>query len=85
MQRQQGPLFSVLDRHKSHRRPRNCLADRFRIGRVVLVRLNVRLDELRRHQLYGMPLLHQFSGPKMCTAAGFHPDQARWPVGEERH
>src|SRR5262249_4603250 len=41
---------SRLDRHKAHRRAPNRLADRFRIGGIVLVALDVRLHVLRRHQ-----------------------------------
>ena len=43
-------LVSRLDRHKAHRRPRNRLADCFRIGSIVLVALDVRLHVFRRHQ-----------------------------------
>src|SRR5262249_31365960 len=43
-------LVSRLDRHKAHRRALNRLADRFRIGGIVLVALDVRLHVLRRHQ-----------------------------------
>src|SRR5262249_26368161 len=42
-------LVSRLDRHKAHRRALNRLADRFRIGGIVLVALDVRLHVLRRH------------------------------------
>ena len=40
-------LVSRLDRHKAHRRAPNSLADRFRIGGIVLVALDVRLHVLR--------------------------------------
>src|SRR5262249_17513003 len=43
-------LVSRLDRHKAHRRALNRLANRFRIGGIVLVALDVRLHVLRRHQ-----------------------------------
>src|SRR5262249_4328470 len=43
-------LVSRLDRHKAHRRAPNRLADRFGIGGIVLVALDVRLHVLRRHQ-----------------------------------
>jgi hypothetical protein len=42
-------LLRRLDRHKSHRRAPNSLANRFRIGGIVLVALDVRLHVLRRH------------------------------------
>ena len=45
-------LLGRLDRHKPHRRPAHRLAQRFRVGRVVLTALDVRLDQLRRDQLH---------------------------------
>ena len=43
MQHQYGLLFGVLHWHKPHRGPRYGLADRLRIGRIVLVALDVGL------------------------------------------
>jgi hypothetical protein len=59
-------------------------ADRFGICGVVLVRLDVRFDELRGHQLYGMPERFQLPRPVMRAAARFHADQAGWQGGEKR-
>jgi hypothetical protein len=39
-----------LDRHKSHRLALNRLANRFGVGGIVFIALNVRLHVLRRHQ-----------------------------------
>src|SRR6202008_4043349 len=50
VQQHSSLLVSRLDRHKAHRRALNRLADRFRIGGIVLVALDVRLHVLRRHQ-----------------------------------
>src|SRR5262249_24294502 len=43
-------LVSRLDRHKTHRRAPKSLANRFRIGGIVFVALDVRLHVLRWHQ-----------------------------------
>jgi hypothetical protein len=50
VQQHSSLLVSRLDRHKAHRRAPNRLADRFGIGGIVLVALDVRLHVLRRHQ-----------------------------------
>jgi len=47
MQAQKRLLLGVLHRYKAHVRSPHRLADRFRIGDIVLVGLHVRLDELR--------------------------------------
>ena len=39
VQQQGGLLLSRLDWHKAHRRPQNCLANRFRVGPSFLLRL----------------------------------------------
>lgn len=49
--RQHGLLLNALDRHELHFRSSNHFADRLGVGRIVLVRLHVRLDGLRRNQL----------------------------------
>ena len=54
-QHQHRLLFGVLYRHEPHRRPRYRLTDRFRIGGIVLVALDVGLHVGRRHQLHRMP------------------------------
>jgi hypothetical protein len=49
-------LLNILDRHESHMRSINRLADRLGIGCVVLVGLDVGLDELRRNQPHRVPV-----------------------------
>jgi hypothetical protein len=46
--------LNTLDRYKAHVRSPHRLADRFRIGRIILVRFDVWLDELRGHQSHRM-------------------------------
>ena len=47
--------------------------NRFGIRHVVLIRLDVRLHELRCHQLYGMSELLQLPRPVMRAATCLHP------------
>jgi hypothetical protein len=49
-----GLLIGALDRHEPHRRTLYRFADRLGIGHVVLLALDVRFDELRRHQPHGV-------------------------------
>lgn len=83
MQRQHGLLLDGLDRHEAHVGPRHGFADGFRIGCVVLVRLDVGFDKLGGHQLDPVPEPLPFAGPVVSAAAGFHADQTRWQVSEE--
>ena len=85
MQHENRLLVGALDRHKAHVRPRNGLANRLRIPRIVLVALHVRPYELRRHQLGRVPQFAQFARPKMRAAASFHPHQTRLQLGKEAH
>jgi hypothetical protein len=83
MQRQHRLLLDALDRHNAHVRSRDCLADCFGIRRVILVRLDVRLDKLRRNQSDRMTHSLQLARPKVRAAARLHPDHAGGEVGEE--
>ncbi len=65
--------------------PAHRFADGLGICGVTLVRLDVRLHELRGHQLYRVPERFQLPRPVMRAAARFHADQAWRQVGEERH
>jgi len=84
VQGQHRLLPGVLDRHEAHVGTPHGLANRLGVRRVVLVRLHVRLHELRGHQPDRVPQLAELLGPVMRAAAGFHADQARRQVGEER-
>jgi hypothetical protein len=70
-------LLETLGKHKSHVRPTNCLADRFRIRLIVLLALHVRLDVLRAHHANRVSKLLQFSSPVLCTSACLDSYQAR--------
>jgi hypothetical protein len=79
-------LVSPLDRHKAHRRTLNRLADRFRIGGIVLIALDVRLHILRRHQSHLVPKRAQLPRPVVRRRARLRqavcmrsPDQCHIP------
>jgi hypothetical protein len=55
MKQQCSLLLGALDWNKAHRRPLYSLANRFRIGGIVLFTLYVRLYKLWRHQPHIMP------------------------------
>src|SRR5712692_954563 len=83
MQGLQIQLVIRLDRHKTHRRPRDGLSDRLRIDVVALVRLYVRLHILRRDQPHLMTLLPQRPAKKMGASARFHTNQLNLHVRGE--
>jgi hypothetical protein len=71
-----------LDRDKTHVRPIHGFTNAFGVVGVVLLALDVRFDELRRHQPYRVTHLLEDTTPGVCAGARFHPDQARLPLGE---
>src|SRR5262249_31786549 len=83
VQHQHALLLAVLDRHKSHRWPRDGLADRRRIGRVVLAALHIGFDIGRRHEPCVMPQPPEFARPLMRRCARFHANAARRQIGKE--
>jgi hypothetical protein len=83
MQRLQIQPFLGLDGHKSHPRTLHRLGDRFRIQKVTLVGLHVRLYVLRRHQPYLMSLLAQSSSEKMRSTTRFHANQLHLQIRGE--
>src|SRR5262245_46235476 len=83
MLHQPALLRGRLHLHKSHRRPANRLADRLRIGRIVLVALDIGLHVLRWHQPNLMAEPRQLTGPVVRRGARFHANQAWRQPGEE--
>src|SRR5262245_42584300 len=77
-------LVSRLDRHKAHRRAPNRLADRFGIGGIVLVALDVRLHVLRRHQSYLVAKRAQLPRPVVRRRARLQANQTGRQSTEER-
>jgi hypothetical protein len=84
MQQCRRLLLCRLDRHKSHRRALNRLANRFRIGGIMLIALDVRLHVLRRHQPHLVPKRTQLARPVMGGRTRFQPDHTAWNAAEER-
>src|SRR6516162_7070993 len=77
-------LVSRLDRHKAHRRALNSLTNRFRIGGIVLVALDVRLHVLRRHQSHLVAKRAQLSPPVVRRRARLQANQTGRQSTEER-
>src|SRR5262245_27729938 len=84
VQQHSSLLVSRLDRHKAHRRAPNRLADRFGIGGIVLVALDVRLHVLRRHQPYLMAKRAQLPPPVVRCRACLQANQTGRQSTEER-
>jgi glucose 1-dehydrogenase len=55
MKHQAALLLDRLDRNEPHVRPRDRLAYRLRIGRVILLSFDIRLHVGRRYQAHGVP------------------------------
>jgi hypothetical protein len=68
---------------KPHRRPPHGFANRRRVGRVVLLPPNIRLDIGRRHHPCVMAKLDQLARPVMRRRAGFEPDKT-WGQRSEK-
>src|SRR5262249_273813 len=77
-------LVRRLDRHKTHRRAPNSLANRFRIGGIVLIALDVRLHVLRRHQPHLVSKRTQLARPVMARRTCFQPDHTARNATEQR-
>src|SRR5215470_6815408 len=83
VQHQHTLLLDVFDRHKSHRWPRDRLADRRCIGRVVLAALHIGFDIGRRHEPRVMPKLLELAGPLMRRCTRFHTNETRRQISKE--
>jgi hypothetical protein len=55
MKHQAALLLDRLDRNEPHVRSRDRLADRLRVGRIILLSLDIRLYVGRRYQTHGVP------------------------------
>jgi hypothetical protein len=84
VQHQNRLLLGAFRRRKPHRRTRHRLADRFRIRRVVLVRLDEGTHILWRDQPDLMAQRLYLTRPVVRRGAGFHADKTGWQSGEKR-
>jgi hypothetical protein len=82
VQRLQVELVGGLGRDELHGGALHRLGDRFRIAIVVLLTFRIGAHVLRRHQPGVVTKCLQAAAEMMRADAGFHPDQARWQVGE---
>src|SRR5216683_3681521 len=64
-------LLDVLGRHKAHGRTRHRFRDGLGIAAVVFMRLDVRLDAWRCHELHLVARRTEASRPVMRAATGF--------------
>jgi hypothetical protein len=76
-------LLNVLDRNKTHGRPRYRLANRFGIGGVSLTALDVGLPIDRRNDAHVVTTGANLPRPGMRSCTGFEPNQARRQAAEE--
>ena len=83
VQHQHALLLRALDRNEAHRRPGHCLADRFGVGRIILLPLDVRFHIVRWHEAHVVAKASDLTRPMMRAAAGFHADHAGWKTGKE--
>jgi hypothetical protein len=72
-----------LDRNKAHPRPAHRLADRLRIGLVVLVARDIGLDQLRRQHHHLVPKPREGAPPIMRRAARLDADPGRLQLRQE--
>ena len=82
--RQGALLLLALDRDKPHARSLHRFADRFGIGPVILLALDVGFDILRRHQPHRVAEPSKFPCPKVRPGTGLHPNHTRRKIDEER-
>ena len=68
-------LFGALHRNEAHGRPRDRLADRLRIGGIVLPAFDVGLHVGWRHELHFMTKPSQLPSPMMSRSTGLHPNE----------
>src|SRR5262245_44269148 len=78
-------LIRRLHFHEAHRRPGHSLANRFRIGRVVLLTLDIRLDVTRWHQSDIVAQPPQFSRPMMRRRTSLYSNQAGGELFKKWH
>jgi hypothetical protein len=65
-------LFGRLDPHETHRRASNRLADRLRVGGIVLVAFDISFHILCRHQTHLVAELRQLPRPIMSRGTRLH-------------
>src|SRR5215475_11794684 len=83
MKHQTTLLLERLDRHKPHVGPRDRFANRLRVGRVILLSLDIRLHVGRRYKAHDMSNRLKLARPVMRRCASFDANEARWELREK--
>ena len=83
MKRQTTLLLGGLGRHEPHVWSGDRLANRFRVGGIILLSLHIGLHVGRRHQAHGVAKGLKFARPMMRRGASFDTNQARRHLLEE--
>ena len=84
VQHQAALLLGGLGRYKPHVGPGDCLANRLRVSRIVLLPLDVGLHIGRRDQPHGVTQCLELARPVVRRGAGFDTDQTWRQLLEER-
>lgn len=84
VEHQDALLLDRLRFDEAHRRPPDRLADRFGVGGVIFLTLDVRFDVSGRHQPHVVAERQQFARPVVRSSARLDADQAARQFGEER-
>ena len=84
VQAQHGLLIFGLDRDKAHVGPTDGFADGLGIVVVILAALAIRSDKAGRNDPGIVAEFGQLPGPVVRAGTGFHADQGRWQLCEER-
>jgi hypothetical protein len=77
MKHQAALLLDRLDRNEAHIRPPDCFADRLRVGRVILLSLDIGLHVGRRYQTHGVAKRLKLARPIVRGRASFDANEAR--------
>src|SRR5689334_13044369 len=83
MKHQAALLLDRLDRHEPHVGPRDRFANRLRVGRVILLSLDIRLHVGRRYKTHDMSNCLKLARPVMRRCASFDANEARWELREK--
>src|SRR5277367_2335733 len=84
MKGQTALLLGRLGRHEPHVWPGHRLANRFRVGGIVLLSLHIGLPVGRRHQPHGVAERLKFTRPMMRRRAGLDTNEAGRQLPKER-
>jgi hypothetical protein len=76
-------LLDRFHRNKTHVRPHDRVGNGLSIIGIVLVRLHIRLNELRRHQTHRLPRGAEHPCPVVSASTGLNAHHARFELAKE--